>query len=286
MNAQSAIARARRDLTLSTFIKFLLLGAVIGGLVIAPLFGLGSDGTLLLLAAGGVWVFLTLQSIKGSRLAAASPHLIATGQFDEAEQSIDGALRSFTLFRTVKLMSLHHLALLRHAQQRYQETASLCRALLNQRLGPITGVGKQTRLILADSLLELGDLGGAHEALAGLYRHRLSLNEAMNLLQVELDYQARTGAWDQMAANLPAKVQLAELLPAPAASRAQALLALASKKTNRPDWETFLKHRAELLGDVDDLQKHRPMLKEVWGDQIAPAGGDGNPKSETGMTNQ
>jgi hypothetical protein len=264
MNAQSAIARARRDLTLTTLIKSGLLIAVVFGMFVAPMLNLRSDGTLLLVVVGIIWLVLSFQSMKGSRMAAASPGLIASGQYEEAEKTIDGALRSFSLFRTVKLMSLHHLALLRHAQRRYQEAAALCRELLDQRLGAVSGVGKQSRLILADALLEMGDLNGAHETLSSLYRHRLSLSEAMNLLQVEADYQARTGAWTQLAANLPSKVQLAELLPAPAAARVQALLALAAKKTDQPEWSDFLRRRAELLADPQDLARQRPVLWELW----------------------
>ena len=250
MNAHAAIARARRDVTLTTLIKLVLIAAVVFAMFVAPLLGLRNDGTLLLVAVGVVWIVLSFQSMKGSRMAAAAPQRIASGHYDEAERAIDGALRSFSLFKTVKLMSLHHLALLRHAQRRYQEAAALCRELMGQRLAAVMGVGMQSRLILADALLEMGDLAGAHEALSGLYRHRLSLSEAMNLLQVELDYQSRVGAWVQIAANLPAKVQLAELLPAAAAARAQAVLALAAKKTGQPDWAGFLRRRAELLADA------------------------------------
>ena len=74
-------------------------------------------------------------------------------------------MRSFSLFRTVKLLSLHHLAVLRHAQRRWRDSAMLSQALLRQRLGSLQGVSRSSRLMLADSLLELGDLRGAHEAL-------------------------------------------------------------------------------------------------------------------------
>ena len=52
--------------------------------------------------------------------------------------------------------------------------------------------------MLADSLLELGDLAGAHEALVSLYSQKLTLIEAMNLLVVQLDYESRVGAWPSM----------------------------------------------------------------------------------------
>src|SRR5690606_4345148 len=150
--------------------------------------GLGSDGgVLVMVVVMGIWVALSIRSVRGSRLAAGSPSLIAAGQFEEAERQIETALRTFSLFRTVKLLSLHHLALLRHAQRRYHDAATLCRALLRQRLGAMSSINRQSRLILADALLEIGDLRGAHDAITGLYKQRLSLSEAMNLLQIELD---------------------------------------------------------------------------------------------------
>ena len=112
---------------------------------------------LLVVVLGGIWMTLGWQSIKGSRLAARSPSLIAAGQLDLAESHIEQALRSFSLFRTSKLLSLDHLAVLRHAQRRWHDSAELSRALLRQRLGSLRALSRQSRLILGESLLELGD---------------------------------------------------------------------------------------------------------------------------------
>lgn len=274
MTAQSAIARARRDLTVSTMLKIVLLGSAVVGLFLLPIIGLGSDGGMLVMfVVIGIWMVLSIRSMKGSRIAADSPSLIAAGQFDEAERRIEAALRAFSLFRTVKLLSLHHLALLRHAQRRYHDAATICRALLGERLGPMSGINKQSRLILADALLEVGDLGGAYEAILGLYQHRLTLAEALNLLQIELDYQSRIGAWEQMFSNFASKVQLAELLPAPATARAQALLALAAHKTGHEQWARFLRRRVKLLADVNELIRMRPILQALWRPNTDSTGG-------------
>jgi hypothetical protein len=223
-----------------------------------------SHGYLFLGVIGAIWLALSYRSAKGSRMAADSPSLIAAGHFEEAEQRIDESLKTFSMFRTVKLLSLHHLALLRHAQKRWDECAALCRVLLRQRLGPLQGIAKPSRLILADALLELGDLGAAYDALLGLYQQRLTLGEAMNLLVVQLDYSARIGAWQHMLAGIHSKVQLAELMPAANAARAQAYLALAARKLGRPDWADWLRRRVELLVDVQELTRQRPILWELW----------------------
>src|SRR4029079_15888021 len=123
----------------------------------------------------------------------------------------------------------HHLAVLRHAQRRWADAVVLCQALLRQRLGGLAGLTRQSRLILAESLLELGDLRGAYESITALYTQRLSLAEGMKLLTVRPDYLSRVHGWDAMLQGLESKVQLAELMNTAASARTQAFLALAAR---------------------------------------------------------
>jgi hypothetical protein len=264
ISAETAIRSLRRDLTVASLLKGLLAGAALFCLVAGPVVGSRFPLTLTVAGIGAIWLILSYRSARGSSLAADSPSLIASGQFDEAEHRIEQVLRTFSIFRTVKLLSVHHLAVLRHAQRRWRESALLSQAILRQRLGSLQGLSRSSRLMLADSLMELGDMRGAYDALVGLYNQRLTLAEAMNLLAVQLDYEARVGAWPSMMQNLPAKVQLAELMPSPVAARTQALLALAAKRTGRDDWSNWLRRRAELLADVNALVTERPLLREVW----------------------
>jgi predicted Zn-dependent protease len=210
-----------------------------------------------------------VRSVQGSRLAAESPFLIASGKFDEAETRIDAALKSFSLFKPAKLIGLHHLAALRHAQGRWQESALLCKALLGQRLGSARALLKPTLLILADALLNLNDLPGTYEALGRLYQERLNLTEALRLQQLQLDYLARIGAFEPMLQGARTRVQLAELMPARQAARVQALMALAAKKTGRNQLKEWLQRRCELLCDAQGLIAERPMLAELWPAQVA-----------------
>lgn len=272
MSADSAISHFRRGLTLGSALKGLLLAAAAACLLLRPLLQGRVDTALVLAGIGAVWIALSYRSLKGSRVAADSPALIAAGQFEQAEAKLDEALRSFSLFRTVKLLSLHHLAVLRHAQRRWGDTVSLCQALLRQRLGGLQALSKPTQLMLADALLELGDLHGARQAIANLGRCRLSLNEAMTFLLIQLDYQHRTANWPEMLSGLAAKVQLAELMPAAGAARAQAMLALAAQKTGQMALARWLKQRAELLADVPQLRAARPALEELWASPSAPIG--------------
>lgn len=256
---ESAITRVRRDLTLSIVLKVGLACAAAACLMLGP----DPARIASLLAVGSVWFWLSFTSARSSRSSADSPSLIAAGQFEEAEKNIEQTVRTFSLFRAVKLQALHHLALLRHAQRRWQESALLCRALLAQRLGALQPLAKPARLLLADSMLEMNDLRGAHEAIAALYQQRLSLSETLTLLAIELDYLARVGAWGRMMENVMPRLQLAELMPASSSARAQALLALAAEKIGRPDFARWLRSRALLLADSQKLVAERPVLKEV-----------------------
>jgi hypothetical protein len=264
ISADSAIHRFHRELTVSTVLKTALIGAALFAIVVGPFIGGRFDGSIVLLLVGAVWIVLSYRSVRGSRIAADSPSLIAAGQFEAAEQRIIEALHAFSLFRTTKLLSLHHLAMLRHAQQRWGEVVKLCRALLRQRLGPARGLGKATDLILADALLELGDLRGAHESLSRLYNERLALGEALSLLLVQSDYLARIEAWDQMVQQIDTKARLAELMPAEKSALTQALLALAARNVGWEQWSDWLRRRAQLLLDPATLVARRPMLSQLW----------------------
>jgi hypothetical protein len=268
ISAQATISRFRRDLTIGALLRALLMTAA-AGCILLPIADAGFNGALLLMGIGAVWLALGYRSMRGSRLTADSPLLIASGRFDEAETHIDAALRSFSLFKPAKLLSMHHLAVLRHAQRRWQESALLCRALQGQRLGPLRGLAKPSTLLLADNLLHLGDLNGVYQALGRLYQQRLSLPEALTMQQLQLEYLARIGAFEPMLAQVGTKVQLAELMGPGAAARTQALLALAAKKMGKARLSEWLRRRAELLGEVGAMVAERPILAELWPGSVA-----------------
>ncbi len=265
MRVENAIARCRRDLTFGALLKGVLVATAAACMVLGV--GFGKGGSAALAGIGGVWlIWMTLnyRSVRALRIAAGSPSLIASGDYERAEAQIEEALRSFSLFRTVKLMSLHHLAVLRHAQRRWAEAALVASAVLHERLGSLRSLSTRSRLILADALLEMSDLHGAHAAITALHQERLSLAEALNLTLLQLDYQARIGVWGEMIQGAGRKIQLAELMPAANAARAQAYLALAAKKTGKAELATWLRKRVELLEEVGELVKERPILKEIW----------------------
>jgi hypothetical protein len=273
ISVNEAITRFRRDVTVSTLLKVALgLGAaVITMLHFLPRRPL--DPTLLLLVLGTVWLTLWYRTMKGSRLAAESSSLIASGRLEQAEAQIEQSLRSFSMSRSIKSMSLLNLALVRLAQKRWPDAALLCREVLSGTRRTPEHVSKSGRLMLADSLLEMGDLRGTYEALSGLYTHKLTLAEALNLLRVQTDYLARIGAWAHLFQGVQTKVQLAELMPPQQGAKVQAMLALAAMRTGQKEWAEYLRRRVELLADVNTLTRERPLLWELWSSEPAVGGG-------------
>ncbi|HZZ43899.1 MAG TPA: hypothetical protein VFE58_13260 [Tepidisphaeraceae bacterium] len=263
MQAGDAIWRTRRDLTAGTVIRYAL---VVGAGAVVLLTGVRIE--LVLLALIVAWVGLAYRTVVGARMSAESPALIAAGQYDEAEKRIEQAVRSFIPSRVAKLTNLHHLAALRHAQKRWSECAELCLAVLRFKPAKAGGMGRGTRLMLADALLEAGDVEGAYGAIMGLYQQKLSLTEATELLAVQLDYESRVSGWERMMEGVERKARMLELMPAGRSGRAQALLALAAKKTGRLDWMEFLLRRAELLSDVQELKERRKVLSELWPGEV------------------
>lgn len=258
-----AISRLRRDLVIATVLRWVLLV----GLVVAVLIQWAQvpmAGSLMLGVILVIWIVLSYQSAQATQLTAEVPMLIAEGEFERAESQIDVALRAFSIYRATKLRVLHQLTMLRHAQRRHAEAVLLGRALLGERLGALSGLSKSTRLVLADSMLELGDVRGAHLSLASLYIERLTLGEALELTAIQTEYLVRIGAWQDLAAGMRQKLELAELMPSGRSALLHALLALAARKTGKTQWEQHLCRRAELLADVSELVAIRPVLGELW----------------------
>jgi len=274
ISADHAIARFRRDLALGIFARALLLVTAVGGVVIS-----GSRvpsgnmiGSALMIAVMIAWLALNRRAARRSRQVADASSLIAAGRFEEAEKEIELGLREFSLARTVKLVGLHHLALLRHAERRYGESAILCRTLLNQRLGTMGNIARPTRLIMADALLETADLTGAYAAITALYQEKLSLIEAVQLQSIQLDYLSQIGAWDAMISGWREKVDMTEIMPTEVSARSQACLALAAKKLGGTTLSTWLVSRVELLIDPARLVAQRGVLAELWPGQLPVSG--------------
>src|SRR5437870_3236456 len=97
ISAQTAISKARRDLTVASVLKFVLaIGAAVALLM-------GASSAMIFAAVLGLWLVFSFRSAQGTRIALDSTGLIASGQYEEAERRIEQSLRTFTLFRNAKL---------------------------------------------------------------------------------------------------------------------------------------------------------------------------------------
>ncbi len=217
------------------------------------------------LGCGGVWMLLGVRSIRRTRSALQAGPLVAAGEAEEAQTLIAHALDTFSILRSPRVLAMHQLARLRHRQKRWPEAMELCRVQLSAGLRGTPSLAHAARLIHADAALEIGDLHAAHESITHLEGTELPVAEAMRLQLLRLEYQARMHAWDAMLWNVREKVESAESLPTETAARTQALLALAASNRGNVQLASWLVRRVELLVDVHDLVKDRPLLEPLSG---------------------
>jgi hypothetical protein len=265
ISAPRAIALARRWIRLSTsyvvLTPIVLLAAGIWGVASAP--GTGVFG-LVALAWFATWFLLIGLTVRSRRLAIDAVPLIAAGDFGAAEDRLSQSLSSFSASRRTTLLSLQQLATLRHAQSRWADAVALTRELLARRRGPREqSIETQSRLMLAEALVELGQLDAAAAELTALMSMPLDLRETLTMTAIRLDYHARRDEPQAMLAHLPQTLAMVELLPPPLLARAHALLAWAAWRVGDEPRRAFLAQRTRLLGDVDALVARRPLLRDA-----------------------
>lgn len=261
ITADRAITLARRWIIGSWLFNALMITVVVGATFVGFARGIGAGPGLL---AGLVWLVVLMASIRARRLAFEAIPMIVAGEFGQAEEHLGQSLRTFSLLKSAKLLGLHQLAMLRHAQAKWGDAAKLCRELLARGKNAGNDFNVQNRLMLAESLVELGDTGGAGVELLGLSSMRLDLRETLVLTQIRLDLQAHLGHWHAMMAGVQANVGMVELMPTALAARSYALLALAAKRVGDEAWHALLARRATLLVDADLLVKQRPFLRDAF----------------------
>lgn len=237
---QLAVDQVVRGLMVAGLIVLLALGSLLEAQ--APNFAM-----VLLLAVAASWIGVGTIS---SRVWRQIPRITALLEQDPsaAESAIAAALRRRPLQRSVRLLLYHRLALLRHRQQRFGETAAICQAVLAQKLGPAAAVRGNLLLMLAESRLECGDLAGAHLALVELQRSRLLLVESLQRLSLQIRYEITCGYDLHALQDLERKLDLIELMPAAQGAAMHVLLARAAARAGQAALAQWLGQRAELLG--------------------------------------
>jgi len=248
---QFDVRRLERQFAASSAVKGVLIALVLGGWLAS--FAPALARSLLpigLMGAGLVgWLIANAASRRTARLAIRASQLAASGPLNQLESTLDGALARFTLYRTVRVMLYHQLAVLRHRQRRFAESAQIAGVLLAQpNLGLSGGLRAKLLLLLGDASLHLRRLPTAWACLTELFDRDLDLTETMQLLEMQTRYEQACGYHGRMLEQLPGKVALAELMPAEACGSMHAMLAAAAKQRGHAATARWLADRTQLLG--------------------------------------
>ena len=260
ISADRAIALVRWWLRLGAAFNVLMIAAVFVTSVIGFRQGFGS---LPAFVASIVWFGLLVISVRARRLAIDAAPLIAAGEFGLAEDRLSQSLRTFSVLRSTRLLGLQQLAMLRHSQSNWADVAKLCRELIDRQRPGERSMDVPSRLMLVESLVELGDVRQAQHEIAALGDVRLGLRETLLVTALRLESQVRAGLWADATRNIEATLAMVELMPSPALARAHALLALAAKRQGLSAWHETLARRGLLLADVDSLTAGREFLREA-----------------------
>lgn len=204
------------------------------------------------------WFFANYASSRTARLALESLQLAAVeAPTPQVEHILAQALPRFTLYRNMRYMLHHHLAVLRHRQHRYDESAWIAATLLEQlpltRRAGFPGVSRygplrvKLLILLADAALFQQQLPTVYFALCELHTHRLDLTQTMQVLEIQTRYQLAVGQARLALDLLPRKLAITDLMPLPHAVQMHHLLALAADADRRPHTATYLRRRADLL---------------------------------------
>jgi len=252
-------ARFERHMAMTTLAKGLLTAAVLVGWVASGLFvgTIGMVGLGLMLAGLFGWMIGNVVSNRTGQLALSAAHIAAADPASpDVENAIAKAMRRFTMYRTVRVMLYHQLAVLRHTRNEHHETVSICNALLAlPTLGMTASLRTRLLLLLADSSLHRGDTATAWHAMNELAGRRLELLESMQLLQVQTRYELMCQYHQHVLRSLPNKVAVAELLPPMPCAALHRMFAHAADACGYANTARWLTERADLLMPDDDPQR-------------------------------
>jgi hypothetical protein len=207
----------------------------------------GVAGTLALAAVLILWIWANWNT---ARHAAHLRHVglaAGSGDFEALSPPLLLALSTFTLSRGNRLAAYQHLATLRAAQGRFDQSSALCWALLRHQRRQSRQRGRLW-LLEAECRLRLGDLPAMHQALTQAHGQRLRAAEALQLVGLQVLYEVKTGQIEQLTQGLAAKVALIRMMPPPQAAEILTHLARAAEAHEAPEIAVDLRRHALLLG--------------------------------------
>ena len=247
----------RRQIAWDSIIRWGLLGLMLAMLVWVldgESFGKeGMGGVVILLLVMGWFALNMVNARTGRELAQISG--VVESDPKSAENWISLALGRKPLLKWVRLMIYHRLAMVRHRQHEFAESAEICSAVLAYRLGPAEGTRSHLLLMLTEASLEMGDMGKAYASLTDLYKQKVSLIEALQRLSLQIRYELVTGNYTAAATNIDAKLEMIELLPAAQCGVVHEMLSIAASQTGGLELAEYLDKRAKLLCETEQLRQ-------------------------------
>jgi hypothetical protein len=249
----------RRRVVYAAAVRWFVLVSIVAGVLFAGPLGMGSVGawaSIWLLCVLIGWLILVFVSARTARLIQTASLLIAARRWEAADLQLERALRGATVFKAHLLMAGQQFASLLRGREAHADAVRVLRAVLRMIRSWTRGARPLVtvlRLMLADSELALDNTAGAYAALLPVYGTPLRLSERLLLLPIDLRYALTTGCARHAVTDLRERVRLAELLGSREAAWVHALLAEACAREGLTPQAAFLRRRAALYHDLDDL---------------------------------
>lgn len=204
-------------------------------------------GTLLLAGSLVLWIWANWNTARSNAHIRQASLAAGNGEWQAAAGPLLAALQTFTLSRTGRLHIYQQLAQMRAAMGRYDQASALTWALLERHARSSNRRG-QLWLLEAECRLRLGDVRATFEALTQAHRHRLRAAEALQLVAVQINYEAATGQTERLLEGLAAKLALVRLMPPQRGAEILAHLAEAAQAKEAATVAADLRRHALLLG--------------------------------------
>jgi hypothetical protein len=266
MSLKELLRIFRRQVRFTRIARFIILGAFFVALVWTA-YQPDETGvrSFLLVAAAGVatWLLLVIHSFRLAQEVQTAGALLSLGQLDNAEVWLRRAIRRFSFSLRGKLFAGQQLASLFFRRDDFPRVVSVCRELLRHRFRGMKTQWVTTRLLLADSLLMLGRIDEAYNAMRPVYTVSLSLADRIKLLPIQLRYELAADHSESAVRALAEKVRVAELLDSPRAALVHALLAEACRREKMEPEQNYLTERAVLYHDLEEIVDRYPVIAPI-----------------------
>lgn len=217
-------------------------------------------GVFVIITTGLVWFLLVMRSLNQGHFLRQAALLISQGHALQAVPFLAMVLEQFSVFRLPKLIALQYLMELAYAQKDAPAAARLADEIIRHGLSWRKGLARRACLVLADSLMQMGDADTASRTLARLHGQTLTVHQRLQLLPILLRWQMMNGRYTEAVADLEEKVQLAALLNCEQACLVHVLLATAAARRGLCQISRFLLRRAGLHYNLETLARNNPSV--------------------------